>query len=115
MIGNLGLVALGHIVLPDLGILLLVDWILDTHTEKLGVDVCQLGTISVTTTNNPFSIVIIVCRSQQVTKGQLGVPELFLLMKFNPDTTKWSVVFNCDGTSLLINRNLDIFDILWVD
>ena len=68
--------------------------ILDDHRELRRIDVRQLGTIAVTTTDNSLLSIIIVSTRKEVTKNELGIPETFLFVHADTDSTEGSIVLN---------------------
>jgi hypothetical protein len=84
--------------------------------RKLGrVDVRQLGTVSIATSNNPFLRVIIVGTREEVTKDKFGVPETLLFVHADPNTTKGSIVLDGHGTHFLIDGDGDGVDLFRVE
>ena len=68
--------------------------VLDGDRKLGGVNVRQLGTVPVTTSNNPFLRVIIVGTCEEMSKDKFGVPETLLLMHTNTDPTERSIVLD---------------------
>ena len=74
MLLDLGLVTGCHVVGPPLCVGLLHFVVLDDHRELRGVNVSQLGTIAVATTNDTLLVVIVVGAREEVTEGEFRVP-----------------------------------------
>src|SRR6056300_1256725 len=107
MLRNLWWVTHGHILVPFLCVTLLCLPILDHDGKLRGVDVRQLGTVAIASTNNSLLIVIVVCTREEVTKGKFWIPNTFLFVHTNTDATERPIVFNRDGTSLLVYPRRD--------
>src|SRR6056300_650415 len=115
MFCNFWWVAHRHIIFPLLGISLLILMIFDDHRKLRRVDVCQFGAIAITTTYNPLLGVIIVCTCEEVTKSKFGVPNTFLLVHLDSDTTQRSIVLNGHSTSLLVYPRRDARNTLRIE
>jgi len=103
-----------HVVLPLLGIGLFGFMVLDHDGKITGINVRQFGTIAIATTHDTLLGVIVIRTREKVTKRELGVPDTFLLMHSNTDTSEGSVVLDCDRTGILVDGDRDGRDILGV-
>jgi len=81
--------------------------ILDSDRKITRVDVRQLGTVAIASTNNPLLGIIIVGTGEEVAKDKFGVPQTFLLMHTNTDTTERSIVFDSHRTHILVDGDGD--------
>ena len=63
-----------HVLRPRLGIGLLRLMVLDDHRKVCGVDVRQLGTIAVATTDDTLLGIIIIGTREEVSKDEFRIP-----------------------------------------
>jgi len=89
--------------------------ILDDNGKVTRINVRQLGTVPVATSNNPFLSVIIVGTREEVSKNEFGIPETFLLMHFYRNPTERAIVLDGHGTGLLIDGDGDGTDLFGME
>jgi hypothetical protein len=68
--------------------------ILDDDRKVTRINIRQLGTITVTTTDDPLLRVIIIGTGEKVTEYKFGIPETFLFVHFYRNPTERTVVLD---------------------
>jgi hypothetical protein len=86
--------------------------VLDSDRKITRVDVRQLGTVPIATTDDTFLRVIIVGTREEVSKDKFRIPETLLFMHTDTDATEWTIVLDGHGTRFLIDSDgygVDLF------
>jgi len=89
--------------------------ILDDNGKVGRVNVCQFGTVPVATPDNPLLCVIVVCTREEVSKDEFRIPETFLLVHTNTNTTERAIVLDGYRTHILIDGDRDGTDLFGVE
>jgi hypothetical protein len=89
--------------------------ILDHDGKVRRINVRQLGTVAVATTDNPLLGVIVVCTREKVSKHKFGVPETLLLVHLYRDPTERAIVLDGHRTRNLIDCDGDRIDLFGVE
>src|SRR6056300_1749804 len=89
--------------------------VLDSDRKLGGVNVRQLGTVAVATTDDPLLGVVIVGTREKVTKDKFRIPKTFLLVHLYRDPTKGSVILNSHRATLLVDGDGDGTDLFGME
>jgi hypothetical protein len=89
--------------------------ILDSDRKITRVNVRQLGTVPITTTDDTFLGIIIVGTREKVSKDKFRIPETLLLVHTDTDATEWTIVLDGHGTRNLIDSDGDGVDLFGVE
>ena len=95
-----------HVFFPCHFKLFLILWVSALNYEFITEDVCELSTISITSTNDSFFIIVVVATSQQVSEDQLR--NIYFVLSVNYYRDSFSIIMYSNRSFFLIYLNLEL-------